>query len=122
MDAHLDPVLVHVGEMACSQYWLFTPAATVPLRGVQFMVRDNIVTQRRIPAYAIVLAILLFPLCGLGLFFLLIQEDIDSGSIEVSASKPDGFSFHTSLPPGRHGAYETRQQIEYCRQLVRTLG
>lgn len=121
--ASSEPVLVQVGELACTEHWLLTPGGTVPLRRMQFMVRENVVVQRRIPPYAIVLAVLFFLACLLGLLFLLIQEDVVSGSVEVTATGPDGFSFHTSMPVSRPGdVVAARERVDYCRRLVAALG
>ena len=114
---------MQVGELACTEHWLLTPGGTVPLRRMQFMVRENVVVQRRIPPYAIVLAIIFFLACLLGLLFLLIQEDVVSGSVEVTATGPDGFSFHTSMPVSRPGdVVAARERVDFCRRLVAQLG
>jgi len=118
-----EQVLVQVGELACSQNWLMTPNGTVPLRSVQFLVRENVVVQKRIPPYAIVLAIIFFLACLLGLFFLLLSEETYSGSIEVTATAPDGFTFHTSIPTrDARTVEEVRSRVTFARSLVAQLG
>lgn len=114
---------MQVGEISCTQHWVVTPIGSYPLAGCTFLVRDNLHHQRRIPPYAIVLAVLFFWLCLLGLLFLLIQEDIVTGSVEVSVTGEDGLAFYSSVPIGStHEADDVRRRVDYCRNLVRLLG
>jgi len=117
--AHLEPVLVQIGEIAFTQHWMITPSATMPLRGTQLLVREDVTVQKRIPGYAIVLAIVFFIACLIGLLFLLINEEVPSGSVEVSAEAPGGFSFRTSIPVRSQAeVQEVRRKVDYARSLV----
>jgi hypothetical protein len=121
--AHEEQVLVQIGEISCTQNWMVTPSGTVPLRGVQFQVpRENVTRHKRIPPVAIVLAIAFAIFCLIGLLFLLIQEEVVSGSIEVTATSPNGFTFQTSVPvQDQAGVIDVRNRVDYARRLVTQL-
>lgn len=117
--AGTEPVMVQIGEIACTQNWLMVPGSTVPLSGCDFQLRESVTVQRRIPPYAIVLAIIFFMACLLGLLFLLIQEDVLSGSVEVTVSKPGGPKFNASVPVrSQRDIDEVRSKVDYARALV----
>ena len=53
-------ILTTIGNIACTQTSVITPAGSYPLAGTVWMVSNNTTTTESIPAYAIVLAILCF--------------------------------------------------------------
>ena len=63
-----------IGDIAVTATRVVTPNGTGPLRTSQWLVTDDSRTERRIPAYAIILAIVFAFFCLFGLFFLLIRE------------------------------------------------
>ncbi|WP_162958582.1 hypothetical protein [Nocardia yunnanensis] len=69
------------------------------------------------PAYAIVLAILLFPVCFIGLFFLLIKETQVSGYVEVTVAS--GGRYHQTLIPvlERETFAEVMSRVSYARSV-----
>ncbi|WP_405137513.1 hypothetical protein [Nocardia sp. NBC_01388] len=92
-------VLVSIGDITVFPGMIVTPSARMPLKGATWTTVDNSRTETKIPAYAIVLAILLFPLCFIGLFFLLIKEAQTTGYIEVGVG--NGGRYHQTLIPAQ---------------------
>lgn len=100
-----------IGDIGVSPSWVVTPNGTAPLAGSQWIVQDRTFTQRSIPAYAIILAIIFAFACLLGLLFLLIKEDRMTGYVEVSVRS--GNLFHVTQLPA-----QSPQAVLYARQLV----
>lgn len=92
-----EPVLVTIGDMAVTPTHVIVPHGRFPLRGSTWTVQDSTQMSESIPTYAIILAILLFVFCLLGLLFLLVKEKKYTGFVAVSVSGP-GF-FHTTQFP-----------------------
>jgi hypothetical protein len=115
------PVLITIGDIACTQTTVITPGGTYPLAGTVWMVSNNTTTTESIPTYAIILMILFVIFCLLGLLFLLIKEKRTQGFVQVSV-QGSGLYHTVQLP-----AYSTvavvqiEQQVSYVRSLVATL-
>lgn len=103
--------LLTIGDIGVSRSWVVTPNGTAPLAGSQWIMQDRTFTQRSIPAYAIVLAIIFAFACLLGLLFLLIKEDRMTGYVEVSVRS--GNLFHVTQLPA-----QSPQAVLQARQLV----
>lgn len=84
-----EQVVLSIGDVGVSRSWIVTPNGTAPLRGSQWVVQDMSITTKRIPAYAIVLAVIFALACLLGLLFLLITERTTSGYANVSVRSGD---------------------------------
>jgi hypothetical protein len=80
----VSPVLVSIGDISVEQYRIVTPAGVIPAKGASWNAMDMSRTEERIPPYAIVLAILFFLACLLGLLFLLIKEQRTTGSVHIT--------------------------------------
>ena len=106
-----EQILITIGDIGVSPSWVVTPNGSAPLVGSQWIVQDRTFTQRSIPAYAIVLAIVFAFACLLGLLFLLIKEDRMTGYVEVSVRS--GNLFHVTQLPA-----QSPQAVLYARQLV----
>jgi hypothetical protein len=78
------PVLVTIGDISVEQYRIVTPAGVLPTQGTNWSAMDMTRTEEKIPAYAIVLAIIFFLFCLLGLLFLLIKERKTTGFVQVT--------------------------------------
>lgn len=114
-----EQVLVSIGEISCTATTVITPNGSFPVRGTEWMVQDATSMTRRIPGYAIVLAILFALLCLIGLLFLLIQEDVYTGSVNVSVRDSAGHFFTTSVPArGANTVAEVHNRVNYCRHLA----
>jgi hypothetical protein len=114
-------VLVTIGDMACTQTTVITPTGSYPLAGTTWIVANNTVTTESIPAYAIVMAIIFFIFCLLGLLFLLIKERKTQGYVQVSVQGPG--LFHATQVPVSSPAHvlDIEQRVNYCRSLVAAL-
>lgn len=106
-----EPFVLTVGDIGVTRSWVSTPNGSVPLSGSQWIVTDRTSTATRIPAYAIVLAIIFFVFCLLGLLFLLIKETTISGYVEVSVR--NGHLYHVVQIP-----VHNQQTVEQVRRQV----
>ncbi|MFI9508503.1 hypothetical protein [Nocardia sp. NPDC052566] len=119
----VEPVLVTVGDIACSSTTVFIPSGQRhPLAGTTWIVTHQTTVTQRIPAYAIVLAVLLALACLLGLLFLLVKEESIQGFVQVSVQSP-GFYYATQVPIGdKRQVIDVEQRVEYIRGMVAALG
>jgi hypothetical protein len=92
-----EPIRVQVGQIACTDTRVHTPVGSYPLAGTIWTVTNQTYLSESIPAYAIVLTIIFFLFCLLGLLFLLIKERRISGTVQVSVQGP-GFAYSTYIP------------------------
>lgn len=109
--AQQDPILLWIGDIGVSQHWVVTPNGSAPLAGSQWIVTDRTHTEERIPGVAIVLAIIFFVFCLLGLLFLLMKERRVTGYAEVTVRS--GNVYHLTQLPVRNPI-----DVEYARRLV----
>jgi hypothetical protein len=111
------PTLVTIGDIAVTGDGILTPVGQLPLRGAAWTVTDMSRTEETMPAYAIVLAILFFFACLLGLLFLLIKEKKTTGFVQVTVSS--GGRYHATMIPVTHPNAVTgiMQQVNYARSL-----
>jgi hypothetical protein len=80
----VEQFVLTVGDIGVTQNWVVTPSGTAPLRGSQWIAEDRYSVRRRIPNYAIVLAVICAFFFLLGLLFLLIKEDVTTGYVQVT--------------------------------------
>ncbi len=114
-----DEVLFTVGDIGVSRYWVITPSGTVPIAGTQWILKDNTRIERSMPGYAVVLAVLFFLACFLGLLFLAIREDRLTGSMEIHVRGPDGFYHLTQVPVWKYDqVHQIGQAVNNARQLA----
>ena len=107
--------LVTIGDITVYADYIVTPGGTMSHRGLQWTARDASTTEESMPAYAIVLAILLFFACFLGLLFLLIKEKKTTGYVEVSVQSPEGYHL-TQIPISSPSeVHEIRARVDYAR-------
>jgi hypothetical protein len=78
------PVLVTIGDISVEQQRIVTPAGVLPTHGANWSAMDMSRTEEKIPAWAIVLAIIFFLACLLGLLFLLVKERKTTGFVQVT--------------------------------------
>jgi hypothetical protein len=116
-----DRILVTVGDISCSQYYVVTPGGTYPLAHTTWIMSNNSTTTESIPTYAIVLAVVFFVFCLLGLLFLLVKEHRTEGFVSVSVQGP-GFFHVTQIPvTDRAQIADTEGRVNYIRSLVAAL-
>ncbi|MFG3046653.1 hypothetical protein ACGFZR_17170 [Streptomyces sp. NPDC048241] len=109
--------LLSLGDITVVGDQIITPAGTLPLRGAVWNATDFSHTEEKIPPHAIVLAILFFVFCLLGLFFLLMKEKKTTGYIQVSVTSA-GRHHSTMIPAHRQDAFPAvMAQVAYARSL-----
>lgn len=110
--------LVSIGDITVMGDSIVTPAGTLPLRGSVWNATDMSRTEEKIPTHAIVLAIVFFVFCLLGLLFLLMKEKTTTGFIQVTVTSA-GRHHSTMIPAqGPHTFQQIMGQINYARSLA----
>jgi hypothetical protein len=92
-----EPPLSTIGDITITQSWVVTPAGTFPLRGSVWTLTDMSRTEEYMPTSAIVLAIVFFVVCFLGLLFLLMKSYRTVGFVQVTVN--GGGRFHSTMIP-----------------------
>jgi hypothetical protein len=109
---------VTVGDIGVTQDLVVTPNGHGPLKGSLWIVTDMTRTERKIPTFAIILAIVFAVFCLLGLLFLLMKEDRTTGYVEVSVRTGDVFH-KTQIPISNPGQVTwVRQQVSHAQALA----
>jgi len=113
-----EPVLVAVGDISCTAHWVVTPNGSFPLAGTTWIVINQTITTERIPAWAIVMCILLVLACLLGLLFLLVKERRTQGFAAVTVQGPVGY--HVAQVPISHPSQvaEVEAKVNYIRAVA----
>jgi hypothetical protein len=105
-----------------SQHWVVTPSGTAPLAGAQWFFLDQSRSERKIPTWAIVLAIVFAFACLLGLLFLLVKEDTTVGWVQVSV-RAGGLSHVTQVPvASRMDVGRVAQLVQQAQALTAQAG
>ncbi|MGW7053779.1 hypothetical protein [Streptomyces sp. NPDC054887] len=109
--------LLSVGDITVLPGSVVTPSGTMPLKGAVWTVTDMSRTEERMPAVAVVLAVVFFVFCLLGLLFLLMREKVTTGWIQVTVTSGGGH--HSTLVPalGPHTFPLVMGQVNYARSL-----
>jgi hypothetical protein len=113
----IDRPLVIIGDITCTQTSVWTPSGGAPIGRVTWNVADMTRTDTAIPAWAIVLAILFFVFCLLGLLFLLVKEKRVSGWMQVTVQGPE--LLHTTQIPISSAAQsaDVHARVSYARTI-----
>ena len=90
--------LCSIGDITITQSRVITPAGTFPVRGSVWTVTDMSRTEEYMPTYAVVLAIIFFVFCLLGLLFLLMKATKTVGFVQVTVNSGSGFYHSTMIP------------------------
>ena len=113
-DPSVEPYLLHVGDIGVTRSWVVTPRGYAPLAGSEWFVVDRSGWTEEIPVWAIVLAILFFPI---GLLFLLVKETRATGWLEVTVRS--GLFVHmVTFPAGTAAAAGVHPQVAFARHLA----
>jgi len=113
-----EPVRVQLGDIAVTDTQVHTPVGSFALRGTTWTVSNQTFVTQGIPAWAIVLAIVFFIFCLLGLLFLLVKERRVNGAVQVSVAGP-GFSYSTYIPVYNEMAvFQVSRQVDWIRYQV----
>lgn len=106
-----------LGDITIAGDQIITPSGNMPLRGAIWNATDLSRTEEKIPAHAIVLAVIFFLFCLLGLFFLLMKERRTTGYIQITVNS-GGRHHATMIPAVDPGTYMwVMTQINQARAL-----
>lgn len=113
-----EPPLAAIGDITISQDWIHTPAGTHPIRGSVWTVTDMTYQHESISTTGVVLALIFFWFCLLGLLFLLMKERRVGGYVQVTVQGP-GFHHATMIPAtGPQSVFTAQQMVNYARSLA----
>ncbi|GAA2920096.1 hypothetical protein [Streptomyces enissocaesilis] len=109
--------LMSIGDITVMSDSIVTPSGTMPLRGAVWTATDMSRTEEKMPTVAIVLAVVFFLFCLLGLLFLLMKEKTTTGFIQVTVTS--GGRHHSTMIPatGPDTFHMVMGQINYARSL-----
>ncbi|PWK61885.1 hypothetical protein BCL76_12523 [Streptomyces sp. CG 926] len=106
-----------LGDITVAGDQIITPSGNMPLRGAMWNATDFSRTEEKIPPHAIVLAIVFFLFCLLGLLFLLMKEKTTTGYIQVTVTS-GGRHHSTMIPAVDAYTYQwVMSQLNYARSL-----
>ncbi|MBT2402350.1 MULTISPECIES: hypothetical protein [unclassified Streptomyces] len=106
-----------LGDISIAGDQIITPSGPMPLRGAMWNATDFSRTEEKIPAHAIVLAVIFFLFCLLGLLFLLMKERRTTGYIQITVNS-GGRHHSTMIPATDANSYAwVMSQINYARSL-----
>ncbi|MFI9581105.1 hypothetical protein ACIHCQ_04545 [Streptomyces sp. NPDC052236] len=109
--------LVSIGDITVMGDSIVTPAGTLPLRGSVWNATDMSHTEEKIPAHAIVLAVIFFIFCLLGLLFLLMKEKKTTGYIQVTVTSAGRHHSTMIQARGPETFQQIMGQINYARSI-----
>lgn len=116
-----EPVRVRLGDISVSDTRIQLPYGTYPLAGTTWMVTNQTYVTESIPGWAILMAILTFLLCLLGLLFLLVKERRLYGAMQVSVQGP-GLSHSTYIPVSSElQIFQINNSVDWIRGQVARL-
>ncbi|MFJ3953443.1 hypothetical protein ACIPXV_25960 [Streptomyces libani] len=106
-----------LGDIAVSGDTIMTPAGPMPLKGAVWTATDMSRTEEKMPTHAVVLAIVFFLFCLLGLLFLLMKERVTTGFVQVTVNS--GGRHHSTMIPvqSREQVMWVLNQVNYARSL-----
>ncbi|MEU9999416.1 hypothetical protein [Streptomyces sp. NPDC050848] len=109
--------LLSLGDITVLGDQIITPAGPMPLKGAVWNVMDMSRTEEKMPTVAIVLAVIFFIFCLLGLLFLLMKEKQTTGFIQVTVTS--GGRHHATMIPARgpETIHWVMGQLNYARSL-----
>ncbi|QCW79087.1 hypothetical protein EQG64_22285 [Streptomyces sp. S6] len=110
------PVL-SIGDITVMSDAIVTPSGTMPLKGAVWTATDMSRTEEKIPAHAIVLAIVFALFCLIGLLFLLMKEKRTVGFVQVTVTS--GGRHHGTMIPamGPHTFPAVMGQVNQARSM-----
>ncbi|MEU6982895.1 hypothetical protein ABZ946_05675 [Streptomyces sp. NPDC046324] len=109
--------LLSIGDITVVGDQIITPAGAMPLKGAVWNAMDMSRTEEKMPTVAIVLAVIFFIFCLLGLLFLLMKEKQTTGFIQVSVTS--GGRHHSTMIPatGPDTFHWVMNQVNFARSL-----
>jgi hypothetical protein len=115
-------VLATIGDISVTQTHVVTPSGAYPITGTSWTVQDRVQSRTSVPGWAILLTIVFFLFCFLGLIFLTVKRQTLSGVVEVTLQGP-GLFHVTQVPVRKPSAMDNvHQQVNYARSLAAGTG
>jgi len=115
--AAYDPPLGTIGDITITRSQVITPHGAWQLQGSTWAFTDLSRTEEHIPAVAIVLAIIFFLFCLLGLLFLLMKSTRTVGWVQVTVSG-SGRQHSTMIPAhSPSDVLNVVQQVNWARSM-----
>lgn len=113
-----DEVVAQIGEMQVTATTVYTPVGQCPLRGSRWDVADQWRAERKIPVWAIVLAIAAFFCVGpFSLLFLLAKQTVYQGVVQVRVNNGP-FVYVSRIPVTDQALVQhVYNQVNYVRSL-----
>ncbi len=113
-----EPPLSSIGDITITRSQVITPAGTLPLRGSVWTATDMSRTEEYMPTHAVVLAIIFFIFCLLGLLFLLMRASRTIGYVQVTVN--GGGRYHSTLIPvsSPQQVYDVMQHVNWARSMA----
>jgi hypothetical protein len=110
--------LVVLGAITVTPTGILTPAGPIPLQGAVWTANDLSRTEERIAPVGIVLAVVFFLFCFVGLLFLLMKERQTTGHVQITVS--GGGRYHTtSIPVSTpQQVMDLMNRVNYARSLA----
>ncbi|MFJ3900612.1 hypothetical protein [Streptomyces sp. NPDC090025] len=109
--------LLSLGDISVVGDQIITPAGAMPLKGAVWNAMDMSRTEEKLPTVAIVLAVIFFLFCLLGLLFLLMKEKQTTGFIQITVTS-NGRHHQTMIPAtGPDTFHWVMGQVNYARSL-----
>ncbi|MFD0145741.1 MULTISPECIES: hypothetical protein [unclassified Streptomyces] len=109
--------LLSLGDITVVGDQIITPAGAMPLKGAVWNAMDMSRTEEKMPTVAIVLAVIFFIFCLLGLLFLLMKEKQTTGFIQITVTS--GGRHHSTMIPatGPETFHWVMSQVNFARSL-----
>lgn len=109
--------LLSLGDITVVGDQILTPAGPMPLKGAVWNAMDMSRTEEKMPTVAVVLAVVFFLFCLLGLLFLLMKEKQTTGFIQVTVTS--GGRHHATMIPatGPDTIHWVMGQLNFARSL-----
>jgi hypothetical protein len=110
-------MLLSIGDISIVDDTVVTPAGRLPLKGAVWNITDMSRTEEKVSTAGIVLAVIFFFACLLGLLFLLMKERKTTGFVQISVNS--GGTHHATMVPvsDPHAVHVLMQQVNYARSL-----
>lgn len=113
-----DEAVAQIGEIQVTATTVYTPVGQCPLRGSRWDVADQWRAERKIPVWAIVLAIVTFFCVGpFSLLFLLAKQTVYQGVVQVRVNNGP-FLYVARIPVTDQALVQhVNNQVNYVRSL-----
>lgn len=111
-------ILGVLGDVSYDAHSVHVPGRSFPIAGSVWTVRDVSRTERFMPTWAIICAIVFFVFCFLGLLFLAVKETRYEGYVEVEVRQ--GSNYHVTQVPvvGPQTLVWVNNMVNHARQVA----